>query len=95
MTDSIQDQKANLTPEQKIESLLFDFAKRIENMQRGKTYGVEEEKQQLLSLVQEEKANELELHRGEAITGGKAGIVMSYEEVEDRLQALKQPKESK
>lgn len=51
--------------------------------------------QQLLSLVQEEKANELELHRGEAITGGKAGIVMSYEEVEDRLQALKQPKGGK
>ena len=40
------------------------------------------------AYASQSRRDELESHRGDAIEGGKAGIVMSYDEVEKRLAEL-------
>lgn len=45
--------------DKKIDDLLLTFAKRVENMQRGKNYGWEDEKQAILALLDEARADQI------------------------------------
>lgn len=42
------------TFEEKLDIILRDFAKRVENIPRGKTYGWSDERQAILSLIEED-----------------------------------------
>lgn len=92
----------NLTPEQKIDEILKYAVDHAYEVMDSKSFEdpFARAKRQLLSLIQEEKIKELELLKtmyGSFAdnTLGKIIVIKAVEtsRIDDRLQALKQPKE--